>query len=52
MRDARFPARLHVLIPKNGKTALVIRRGPSKQVCILSWNTQTDEIAVSQWLKG
>jgi hypothetical protein len=52
MKDTHFPARLHVLIPKNGTTALVIRRGPSKQVCVLAWNTKTDEVAVYQWLKG
>src|ERR1044072_1506626 len=48
----QFPARVHALIPQNGKTAVVIRRGPSKRVCILSWNTETDEVSVSQWLKG
>lgn len=52
MNDAPFPARLHVLIPRDSKSAIVIRRGPSRQTCVFSWNTKTDEIAVSQWLKG
>lgn len=52
MSETSFPARLHILIPKDNETAVVIRRGPSKQTCVLSWNTRTDVIGVSQWLKG
>jgi hypothetical protein len=52
MKETSFPARLHILVPKEGENAIVIRRGPSKQTCILSWNTRTDEVGVSQWLKG
>ena len=52
MKETSFPARLHILVPKEGENAIVIRRGPSKQTCILSWNTRTDEMSVSQWLKG
>ena len=32
--------------------ALVIRRGPSKEVCVLSWDRSNDTFKVSQWLKG
>ena len=52
MKDQCFPARLHVILPTNSDNALVIRRGPSKQTCILSWNTQSDEVQPTQWLKG
>jgi hypothetical protein len=52
MKESSFPARLHILIPKDSDTAIVIRRGPSKQTCILSWNMRTDEVRVAQWLKG
>lgn len=52
MKEPGFPARLHVLIPKESENAIVIRRGPSKETCVLSWNTRTDEVRVSQWLKG
>ena len=52
MFEPSFPARLHILLPKDSDTAVVIRRGPSKHTCILSWNTRTDEVRVTQWLKG
>lgn len=52
MRETSFPARLHVLVAKDNKTTIVIRRGPSKQTCVLSWDITNDKIAVSQWLKG
>lgn len=48
----KFPPRIHVLVPRNAETAVVIRRGPSKETCILSWNTNTGDVSVSQWLKG
>ncbi|WP_144395275.1 hypothetical protein [Pleionea sediminis] len=47
-----FPARLHVLFASNSSRALIIRRGPSKQVCSFLWDRQTDSIEVGQWLKG
>ena len=52
MNTSPFPARLHLLIPSNSDRAIVIRRGPSKQVCILNWNRRNDLFTVSQWLKG
>lgn len=52
MSVENFPARLHVLVARNNKTGLVIRRGPSKKVCILSWDRKTDDFEVTQWLKG
>jgi len=52
MTEKSFPARLHILVPSAGESAVVIRRGPSKQTCILSWNTRTDDVHVSQWLYG
>lgn len=51
MKEIRFPARLHVLVPKNSANALVIRRGPSKETCVLSWDTTNDRFAAAQWLK-
>jgi hypothetical protein len=52
MIQESFPARLHVLVPANSESAIVIRRGPSKHTCVLSWNTRTDEVKPAQWLKG
>jgi hypothetical protein len=52
MHTRPFPARLHLLIARNGTSGIVIRRGPSKQVCILHWDRINNLFTVSQWLKG
>jgi hypothetical protein len=31
---------------------VIIRRGPSKQVCTVLWNRKRDEFQIGQWLKG
>jgi len=49
---ARIPARVHVLLARAANTAVVLRRGPSKRVCVLGWNRDDDRVAVGQWLKG
>lgn len=46
------PARLHVLLASENDSALVIRRGPTKQVCTLGWNRANDSFELGQWLKG
>jgi len=33
LERGKFPARLHLLLAKDAKVGLVIRRGPSKSVC-------------------
>jgi hypothetical protein len=52
MVTKQFPARLHLLIAKNNDNGIVIRRGPSKQVCILAWDRRKNTFTVSQWFKG
>lgn len=47
-----FPARVHIILARNSRSALVIRRGPSKAVCFIGWDRKTDEFTVGQWLKG
>jgi hypothetical protein len=47
-----FPARLHVLLAREAPVGVVIRRGPSKRVCTLLWDRETDEFRVGQWLHG
>jgi hypothetical protein len=49
---SRFFARLHVLLAKDAPVGVVIRRGPSKQVCTMLWDRRSDEFQVGQWLKG
>ncbi len=45
-------ARLHVLLSRNGTSAVVIRRGPSKLVCTIGWDRRDDTFTVGQWLRG
>ena len=47
-----FPARLHVLLAREAPIGLVIRRGPSRQVCTLLWDRRTDRFTLGQWFKG
>jgi len=48
----KFPARLHVLLARDGKSGLVWRRGPTKAVCAIGWDRTRDTFTVGQWLKG
>ena len=51
-KPGEFAARLHVLLARDALLGVVIRRGPTKQVCTLLWNRETDEFKLGQWLKG
>lgn len=44
--------RLHVFIARDVRTAVVLRRGPSKQVRMLRWDLATDDVVGGQWLSG
>lgn len=46
------PARLHILLAHQSPQALILRRGPSKQVAIIGWDRAKDHFTVGQWLKG
>lgn len=48
----RVPARLYVLLAKESRQSLIYRRGPTKQVQLISWNRQDDRFTEGQWLKG
>jgi hypothetical protein len=48
----KFPARLHVLLARDAKIGLVIRRGPSKSVCTVLWNRKRDTFKLGQWMRG
>jgi len=56
MADDSFPpgpsCRLYALLARDGRSAVVFRRGPSKHVCLIRWWLGSDEIEVGQWLKG
>lgn len=44
--------RLFAILARSARRAVVFRRGPSKQVLLLDWNTETDELTPGQWFKG
>src|SRR5436309_2920689 len=52
MPPRRSPARLFVLIAREAPVAVVFRRGPSKQVLMLTWDLRTDRLTEGQWFKG
>ncbi len=52
MKPEKFPARLHILIARNSDQAIIIRRGPSKQTCVIGWDRKSHVFQLSQWLKG
>src|SRR5262245_12563305 len=45
-------ARLWVLLAAREPIGVIFRRGPSKQVMLIKWNTQADTFELGQWLKG
>lgn len=45
-------ARLHILFAKNAPIGVIFRRGPSKQVRLILWHTDTDTFIEGQWFKG
>jgi len=46
------PARLYVILARDTPRAVVFRRGPSRQVQTISWNTANDTFDPGQWFKG
>jgi hypothetical protein len=48
----KYPARLHVLLARDTKIGVVIRRGPSKSVCTILWDRKRDKFKLGQWLRG
>ncbi len=54
MTDVTRPpsTRLFVILARKAPVAVVFRRGPSKQVKLIKWNTENDTFEHGQWLKG
>lgn len=44
--------RLYAILARDGRSALVFRRGPSREVCLVRWWLASDTFEVGQWLKG
>lgn len=44
--------RLFGVVARNAPRVVIIRRGPSKQVLLVTWDTDRHEFRAGQWLKG
>ena len=44
--------RLYAILARDSSRAVLFRRGPSKQVLLVNWDTATDTIEEGQWFKG
>jgi len=47
-----MPPRLHVLLARDSKSAVVIRRGPTRHTAVIGWDRESDRFALGQWLYG
>jgi hypothetical protein len=45
-------ARVYAIVARDARTAVVFRRGPTKQVRMLRWDLATDRVEGGQWLSG
>ena len=45
-------ASLFVILARNGRHAVIFRRGPSKQVLLIKWDRRKDQFELGQWFKG
>jgi hypothetical protein len=48
----QVPARLFMIFARKSPTAVIFRRGPSKWVQLIKWNTKTDVFEPGQWFNG
>jgi hypothetical protein len=46
------PARLFMIFARRSPAAVIFRRGPSKWVQLIKWNTATDVFEPGQWFNG
>src|SRR5689334_6204370 len=44
--------RIYFLLARKSPLAVIFRRGPSKQVAVITWDTERHEFFLGQWLKG
>jgi hypothetical protein len=50
--DIKSQVRLYAILAREAPAAVVFRRGPSKQILLVLWQTDTDQVYEGQWLKG
>ncbi|MEX3017791.1 hypothetical protein [Gymnodinialimonas hymeniacidonis] len=47
----RPPCRLSIYFASEKPRAVILRRGPTRNVCMIEWNTKTDTFKDGQWVK-
>ena len=48
----RGNARIHAILARDGASAVIFRRGPSKKTAVIGWNLKDDTFKVGQWFYG
>ena len=51
-KKGKVPARLFMLFARKSPTAVIFRRGPSKWVQLIKWDTRSDTFEPGQWFNG
>lgn len=51
-KKGSIPARVFFIVAREAPTAVVFRRGPSRWVQLLKWDTATDTAEPGQWFRG
>lgn len=51
-RTTPSQVRLYAILARRSPVAVIFRRGPSKQVLLIRWDTSTDTVEYGQWFKG
>ena len=46
------PCRLYVILAREAPIGVIFRRGPSKRIQVIHWNTTTDIFTPGQWFHG
>lgn len=52
MKTSASAVRLYAILARKSPHAVIFRRGPSKSVLLISWNTDDDTFEHGQWLRG
>lgn len=46
------PARVYILLAREARTAVIVRRGPTRKTALIGWDRKRDTFQVGQWFNG
>ena len=52
MSQSSSQVRMYAILARKARFGVVFRRGPSKSVLLIGWNTSNDTFQQGQWLRG